>query len=138
MRKLAQESWFLHLYLSPSPAPACLGGGCSMTTPACRTSVSFSFQHLSQLPWRCLSVNTPSFPAPLTFSHLQESPAHTAGTRRENKAARERKGEGIGKKKKSKEEKKGKKERREEMRKRAKEREGKRSRIMLPKEALSH
>lgn len=107
-----------------------------MTTPACRTSVSFSFQHLSQLPWRCLSVNTPSFPAPLTFSHLQESPAHTAGTRRENKAARERKGEGIRKKKK--EEKKGKKERREEMRKRAKEREGKRSRIMLPKEALSH
>lgn len=98
-----------------------------MTTPACRTSVSFSFQHLSQLPWRCLSVNTPSFPAPLTFSHLQESPAHTAGTRRENKAARERKGEGIGKKK-SKEEKKGKKERREEMRKRAKEREGKKER----------
>lgn len=83
-----------------------------------------------------MSVNTPSFPAPLTFSHLQESPAHTAGTRRENKAARERKGEGIRKKKK--EEKKGKKERREEMRKRAKEREGKRSRIMLPKEALSH
>lgn len=85
-----------------------------MTTPACRTSVSFSFQHLSQLPWRCLSVNTPSFPAPLTFSHLQESPAHTAGTRRENKAARERKGEGIGKKKKVR---KKRKERRKEERK---------------------